>query len=344
MLGWLFATVALVCFYRAHRLDSFAIWYPVGLALVVLAFLSKQTYSCCAAVPLFATLVVRPTPLRRHLLFALLPLVCLAGMLAVMKRFAPNLYFYTVAAPRSYPIDAGRLRMGLDMLVMYMPLFPAAVIAGYFIQRGAAEHRIAPKMVWLIVTICIGNAAGLVAFAKPFATFNSLLLGWIPMTMFCCAVVPRLLRRLCEFSLRPLLSIGGIAFVAYLIYVTAFSVGKGQWNWNLAHGSRDYARVVELVKRLKGGAIVCPEDPTIPLFANGYLGRNIETELDASGRKSIPARVVSEISNARWLVRVKAGYPEPRLTDQFLMSLGFRQERDVGRTYSIWLRPRKLPH
>ncbi|MBC8105482.1 MAG: glycosyltransferase family 39 protein [Anaerolineae bacterium] len=349
MIAWLLATLALICFYRAHHRNAFGRWYPLGLALVILTFLSKQTYACFAAVPLVAILVLQPRPLRKHLLFAMLPLVCLGLTVIVLKQVQPVLYHYMVKVPKMYAIPLDRLKVAWDILIMSIPLYPAAVV-GYFVRLrhdpdgDAPVAWLAPKMIWLMAACGVGFAAAVMAFGKQFATINSLLLAWIPMTVFCCIVIPSLVRGLYRsaiagLALPPLgnfaLHFSGAFLIASLTFVTAFSSGKDGFNWDLGHGTREYKHVIAAVKDLSG-RVVSPEDPTIPLFANGYIGRNLDAELDATNHGAIPQSVLAEVSRAHWLVHVTAGY-KSQISERLLKTWGFKRYRTFGRGYSLWL-------
>ena len=62
---------------------------------------------------------------------------------------------------------------------------------------------------------------------------------------------------------------------------------------------RDYGDAVAAARSLPG-TVVCPEDPTIPLYAKQYAGQNIFSEKDARartepGRRSLPRPVLSEL-------------------------------------------------
>lgn len=349
MIAWLLATLALICFCRAHHRNALGRWYPLGLALVILTFLSKQTYACCAAVPLVAILMLQPRPLRKHLLFAVLPIVCLGLTVLVLRQFQPVVYYYMVKVPKMYQIPLDRLKVAWDILIMSIPLYPAAIV-GYFVHLRGKEHDapvawLAPKIIWLMAACWVGFAAAVMAFGKQFATINSLMLAWIPMTVFCCVVIPSLVRALCRSAMTGLalpkfgsfaLHFSGAFLIAFLTFVTAFSSGKDEFNWDLGHGTRDYKNVIAAVKSLSG-RVVCPEDPTIPLFANGYIGRNLDAELDATKHRAIPQNIITEVSRAHWLVHVTGGY-KSQISDRLLKNWGFKRYRDFGRGYSLWLR------
>ncbi len=87
-----------------------------------------------------------------------------------------------------------------------------------------------------------------------------------------------------------------------------------------------YWKVVELAKNLPG-KVICPEDPTIPFYAVGYLGLNIFSEYDThlvnSGYPVTPAGPrPKELLEADYLIDV-FDPSQNILKDANLESLGF---------------------
>jgi hypothetical protein len=340
MSAMLLATLSILCAYRAQPPDD-AIprwgWYIPAVALALLAFLFKQTYAACAAVPVLAVLLTRR---RRegfagHFLLALSPLVAVAGALLLMKLVTPVVYFYTVQVPSMYEVSGPRLALASVRLITLSPLF--LVLLGWFIFSGQAASR---KMTWVLAAVAVGMAASIPAYAKRGGSYNSLLLGWVPMTVFCIALLPAALDRL-RAMMSPVVQVAGGLVIGVLILVGTFCVEKSDlWNWTGAHGGAEYARVVEAVKGLNG-RVVCPDDPTITMFAKASPGRSMEAELDANGRKSFTTGLRDEIRRANWLITVHSTYDDKPLNPRFLSSLGFRRVRDderFSKTYGLWRR------
>lgn len=108
----------------------------------------------------------------------------------------------------------------------------------------------------------------------------------------------------------------------------------------------EYRKAVSLVGRLPG-RVVCPEDPTIPLYAKGYAGQNIFSEFDShmvNGEWPTvpPATFVANCKTADYIVDVTE-YWQDLLTDDLLESLGFEPAPEMTpdlACYRIW---RKKP-
>src|SRR5262249_46772471 len=101
---------------------------------------------------------------------------------------------------------------------------------------------------------------------------------------------------------------------------------------------------VALVTRLPG-TVICPEDPTIPLYAHKRAGRNLFAELDAHPRNGawpseLPASVLDEFRTADYVVDIQ-NYWDDHVDDRVLEDLGFVRDRGVSLDpayYRIWRR------
>jgi hypothetical protein len=104
----------------------------------------------------------------------------------------------------------------------------------------------------------------------------------------------------------------------------------------------EYAKIVSVVENLPG-TVVCPEDPTIPLYAKGYPGQNIFSENDThlvSGKwpTEVPETVLADCRSANYLVDIPSLDP---VHDQFLRDLSFELAPELApdlRDYRIWRR------
>ena len=75
------------------------------------------------------------------------------------------------------------------------------------------------------------------------------------------------------------------------------------------------------------GLVVCPEDPTIPLYGKGFAGRNLFTEKDALPTNGLwptftPQPVLDELRSADYVVDV-TNYERKDVEDGLLVRLGF---------------------
>jgi hypothetical protein len=103
-----------------------------------------------------------------------------------------------------------------------------------------------------------------------------------------------------------------------------------------------YWNVVAAVRSLPG-TVVCPEDPTIPLYAKQYAGQNIFSEKDARAQngswpRSTPEPVLSELRAADYVVDV-ANYWGENVNEIMLENLGFEPVRHASldpECYRIW--------
>ena len=108
-------------------------------------------------------------------------------------------------------------------------------------------------------------------------------------------------------------------------------------------GDHHYLQVVDFVRSLNG-SIVCPQDPTIPLFSKGVAGESIIFRYDAHGWPSpLPDDFFLSWSRADYILTI--GEPDtwrewplvPR--DAILQSKGFTIRRVPeleGSVYTLW--------
>jgi hypothetical protein len=283
----------------------------------------------------------------------LLPLAAVAALLAFMKFVTPVVFYYTWTVPKMYPVTFPRLALATVELITLSPLFVA--FAGWWLigrhPAAKVEREMSPPIMWLLAAAVVGAAAGIPAYAKRGGSYNSLLLGWVPMTAFCVAMLGPVLRRIVEFAkpgderVRPALGPGltcivGGWFVALLVLVMNFAVPKSDfWKGHGAHGGPEYWSVVAAARDLPG-RIVAPDDPTVTMFARNEVGRNLEAELDATGRTVLTPGLLDEIRKARWMICVHAAFDDKRFSPEVMHKLGFRRVKQAPfeRAYSLWKR------
>jgi hypothetical protein len=122
--------------------------------------------------------------------------------------------------------------------------------------------------------------------------------------------------------------------------LTAFAIFNDPfYSSSERHGDRSYAAVITIARELSG-TVVCPEDPTIPFFAKGFVGKNLNMELDEA-QVRLPPRVRTELANANWVILLSRVIAPKYLQAADLAELGFhpvRVPRLDGSIYSIWQR------
>jgi hypothetical protein len=359
MTACLLATLAIICFSRANRgVELKPLWYLPGIALVMLAFGFKQTYAAAAGVPLVAMIVVRPPRLFLRVLVAVLPLVAMVVLLTLMKLVTPVVFLYTITEPAMYRVSPERLALAATNLLTLSPLF--LLFAGWWLigrhPVAKVEREMSPAVMWLVAAVIVGAAAGIPAYAKRGGSYNSLLLGWVPMTAFCVAMLGGVLRRLIEFASRGderivpalgpgLTSIVGGWLIGGSILIMTFCVPRSDlWNWIGAHGGSEYGEVVEATKKLSG-RILSPDDPTITMFAKDQVGPSLEAELDANGRTGFSPRLISDLHKSDWVITVHSTYDDRRFSAEVMSDYGFRRvkEKPFDRTYGLWQRLKHRP-
>jgi hypothetical protein len=90
---------------------------------------------------------------------------------------------------------------------------------------------------------------------------------------------------------------------------------------------------------------VCPEEPTIPLYAKGFAGRSVFAERDTrpvngNWPTAIPDTVMAECREADYVVDV-ADYWQDPIKESSLRTLGFEPAPGMSgdlRCYLIWRR------
>jgi hypothetical protein len=85
---------------------------------------------------------------------------------------------------------------------------------------------------------------------------------------------------------------------------------------------------------------MCPDDPTIMLFARGQIDRALDAELDAIARPGfMPLYVARDIRQADYLIRVNSVFDNFN-NETVMQVLGYKQvsKPAIGRGYTLWRR------
>jgi hypothetical protein len=194
----------------------------------------------------------------------------------------------------------------------------------------------------LIVLVPYGG----VTAGKVGGWYNSLLPALLAMMAFCVLRLPRLLKGLNESSspLPARMLLGGV--FGFLLLLSTFPHMSKDNNLLASRTSFDleYDRAVSLTARLPG-RVVCPEDPTIPLYAKGFAGLSVFAERDyrtvnGTWPTAIPDTVLAECREADYVVDISDYWQDP-VKENSLRALGFEPAPELGADlscYRIWRR------
>jgi hypothetical protein len=210
------------------------------------------------------------------------------------------------------------------------------------------DHRFLekdPRVRWLFAVFAVTIPFSAITAGKAGGAPNSLLPALLAMAAFCVLRLPRLFERHLLHS-SPGVPLMRGALVAFLMLMSVFP------HMSRSHGlfepknawDREYTKVVRLVEKLPG-TVMCPEDPTIPLYGKGYAGQNIFSEFDThlvNGQWPTvpPAGFTAHCKTADYVVDV-ADYWQDLVTDDLLRSFGFEPVPQIGvglECYRVWRR------
>ena len=313
----LFEAVALVLLYLGTRRAGWRGWActAAGSAACVVGFFFKQPAAAAAAVPAVAMLMSRE---RGGWGRAVAPLVAVGAAVLGVYLFWPVGWFYMVSVPGMYGYNGDRAWVAAIGLVRWNTLFLLVFGATLAARVGRRD----PAVGWCLASVAVLTAAALPAFAKQGGTVNSLLPSFLAMSAFTCAVLPELAARLSGRGWGLRLAAAIVLFVVPISDAVTVDGGGMKYAERRRNGDAGWADLVGFVASVPGRT-VCPEDPTIPLFANGYAGRTLMVERDARGwAEHLPAPVVDEVRSADRVVRVVA--PWSGIDREDLRKLGFR--------------------
>lgn len=296
--------------------------YPLGLALMVVAFLFKQTVAPLTAVPLMGVLLTRPPGWwKKDLWLTLLcPMVVLATV-QVLKHGFPVVYYYAFFMPTQWRFDPARYWYAPWNALVFCPILLVG-LALWAMLPGVGAKPKSTAAWWLLAATGMGLAAASVYFSKRGGSFNSYLVCWIPGSMLmglvtswlvADAAVPRRIRATVVGLILPVALLGS----TFGVYKSNYFANDG----GLAHGSDEWRSVIDLASRLPG-KVISPEDPTITMFATGWIEGTLQTEIDAVANERLPEHVRRELITAEWVVDVNTRY-SMYLTDVDLWRLGF---------------------
>lgn len=343
----LFGLLYVLAAWRAVSRDSIR-WGLVSLAILLVGFFWKQTIIGLSPAPFVASLFVRPRASRRIQAFYLLAVPLLLGCtVAAIALLSPNMFEAVFRTGAQFRVQPRWLALFAYNLANSTPLlwFTAAWIVARPERFGGAEPN---RFTWALAVFITSLPLGFAAGAKVGGGPNSFVFFLYAAYGIFLACVPRLADYLSSreeplakrLILSTILGIGLIWTTANILHLPT-RVVLGRW-----YGDHGRAEILRLARELPG-KVVCPQDPTIPLFARGYAGATVANEWDRRIWKWPLPKVVQEMEEADYVITWgRPGTTETWTFDDGLLELerlGYqRQETPTleGSGYSIWRRPK----
>ncbi|MEM6313849.1 MAG: hypothetical protein AAF743_07165, partial [Planctomycetota bacterium] len=252
--------------------------YPLGLALLVGAFLFKQTVAPLTAVPFLGVLLARPSGWwRTDIWLTLLCPVVILATVQFLKVVFPNIYYYAFFMPTQWRFLEDRYWYAPWNAIVFFPIILVALGLLAALPKRLADTRVN----WLLAATVVGWLAACVYWSKRGGSFNSYLNAWLPGSLLCAVVIGLLIT---EKNLGERLRYWSVVLLMPVaLLASTFGVFKSNYFANdggLVHGSDDWASIIDLIERLPG-EVTCPEDPTITLFGRDRIEATLQTETDA---------------------------------------------------------------
>lgn len=338
----LFAFASLCLLFRGHA-ERRWLFTLIGCVAIMIGFGFKQTAVVVCVVPMLAILSDRKMRSASQLFRAILPIAVAGAGIICLKKFWPAAAFYMLDGPRLYELRIETWPTVLLSMLASSFLFPIALLA-YLSNPSLIEDSKKGYVRWALMSCLVLIPACTVFAAKREGQNNSFLLAYVAIQAFVALVIPGLLRTASENG--PLLQRMIVTtFLGLLIPAEMLSLPANEpfTTRHASQGGPGYAQIIARVRELDG-KVVSPDDPTIALFAKGFSGLSLETELGAVGRQFVPKAMLQEITSAQWFVGVAATWTQQQKLD--LPAMGFSQVDDpVFRKtrYTLWHRETALP-
>jgi hypothetical protein len=320
------------------------LWIMIGTVLLVVGFFLKQTVTAFSIIPLIVVVMRWRRPSTWELVCAALPPAVMAAVILALKAVSPAAYHYMIEVPAHYAINWPRAVKFLWEMLLDSPFF-LLVFAEWLVSTRRTDRDDA-RLRWLLAVLLVALPSCAVARAKVGGWPNSSLPALLAMAAFCALRLPTLLARLDQTAAPWRQRAAYSAFVAVLVLMTTFPhltyaqnliIAKSEWD-------REYWQTVAIASTLPG-KVVCPEDPTIPLYAKRYVGQNLFAEKDArpdhgQWPKAMPEPVLAELNQADYVVHLEDYWGE-NLDADLLEAAGFEPAETIGgdlEYYAIWRR------
>ncbi len=280
---------------------------------LIVAVLFKQPSAAVAIIPIAAAL---PRPRLRDFV----PIMAVAATLIVLRFAFPLVHYYMFTVPRYAPYQWYRFAKAPVDILVTLPILLVA-FAGWKPGWTKPER-------WLISAITISFVAGTAMAAREGGGLNSYMMFLFAALAFCCYRLPVLN--------------GKLGVVTLAILLTTFANVSTPIGASGEHqGDSSYSSTIAYVRNLPG-KVVCPEDATIPLYAKGYTGTNVNMEMDATNEfAQLPPRVRDEVNTADWVLTTDSVFGGKRMNEVELSEMGFHRV-DVNAlshsSYKLWHR------
>ena len=306
----------------------------LSILLFLTAMFFKQTAAAFALIPpLYAMLWNRPLRVRA-VGVSLIPLGALCFALLLLRLGWPTVFASMVTIPASIQIRGDRLLPAAIYLLATFPVLLVAVGAAIAGERTVAEQWIIAAGVGLV-------PVSIWATIKSGGSYNSLLPAYLAMTALFVVQLDKLSKWIRDLGgSRTLWAEWTIAVAVLCSFFfqsdRAFTLLVDRW------GDDKYDTVVALARHFRNG-VVCPQDPTIPYRANGYIGRSLFYELDAhavSGNwpNELPLSLQQEMRSSKYVIQVN-GFVPAAVFDRGLRALDFSPlaiDSLNDSAYTIW--------
>ena len=331
--------VAVWMFYRAFARHT--AWIVGGTIVMIVAFFYKQPASAICAVPGLVVLLLRPNNLVRKLTLATIPPAAVVITLVLLKVLAPRIYFFMITGPKLFKMHWDLLPEDIVTLITTNTVF---VLMFALWMLGFARSSLSREAtVWLLVIVGVETITNAIARVKEGGQVNGYLPSYIAMTVFAIAVLPHALSRFAEVAPSTWQRYALAGLVGCMIFAdTTCFANHARWAFATdMYGDASYKKVLHRTQKLKG-RVICPDDPTIPLQAKGYLGRSLQSEIDALGGYPMPSYLPGELARADYLIRVQ-GMWTSHVPGGLLRKKGYVLVKDPAfqGAYSLWKRKHK---
>lgn len=355
MLAHLLGGLGLVGFYQGWERRSPGA-YAAGVLAMVLGFLFKQTTALAALVPLVAISMDRRASLRARLAWALIPSAAVGACVVAIAALLPNVFHYAIWLPRQYTLLIGAYPAYLFGLVTSCLLF----VWTFLDRLHGGERRRDPLQRWLLAALAVTIPGAVLFVSKVGGSANSIYPALLAMLGFCLHHAPAMVRRSMALSLprRIFVSCGVAALILastlplhpiyqQSLHYPTLPLPPYVVRWAPQSG-QGYAEVTQFVRELPG-RVASLDDPTIPYFASGTLGRVKVFEMDnapVDGRYSrqLPAYVLEDLWSADWVVvSSKVFSPYPQTSKLVDLDSRFRLHKAFG-PYRVWAQRQPSRH
>lgn len=353
MIAFMCGGLGLMLCFQGYRTRSLGI-YAVGTLSVVLGFLFKQTAAMLALVPLLAIATERRGSRDRRLAWAIAPAAAVLACVGLIYALWPDVFHYVIWLPRQYSVRADLYLPYLFGMIASCVLFVFAFL-DWLLQGGEGYDNDGGR--WMLCTLAVVPPISALAVAKVGGAANSVYPALLVMLGFCLhrheAIAARLRGLGSAKRLGASLCLGAMVLASTVridyIYWQGLYVRKApppfvsRFGRLRMGGGDDYLRTIEFLRHLPG-RIVSLDDPTIPYFAKGTLGRSMAFEMDnmpvdGKYRATVPDHVAAELEDADWVVSVPTWSPYGQTAGVLNLRGRFRKVPSFG-YYAVFQRVR----